>query len=605
MSRGASGGRRRFIQSCLSLPLLAAGCGLKPGGEAQSKYFPALHSLFAKEWEFRLRADPLFATSTGRMDWNDKLPEFGLAAAKRSHDFYKTLLSALDTIPIELLGGMDRVSYDVFRVEGQHNVDSFETGGYLMPVNSDSGFHMYFPRIGEEVPLENSRDYENLIARLRGWPEAVDGIIEVLREGMKRGFTPSAVTMQGIEETMAAYMSGQPRESTFLTPFKNFPAGVPAAEQPRLRAEGERAVAEAVILGYRGLYEFFVKEYLPGCRRTIAARDLPNGEDFYEREVRYYTTLSDSPEEIHETGLREVERLGGEMERAIAKTGFRGSLAEFLKFLRTDRRFYAKSAEELLWRASWIAKRMDGRLPSFFGRLPRQPYTVEAVPDAIAPKYTSGRYVPAPAGGTKAGIYWVNTYALETRPLYTQEALTLHESVPGHHLQIALAAEMEGLPPFRRFAYFSAFGEGWGLYSEYLGKEAGFYTDAYSEFGRLTYEMWRACRLVVDTGVHWKGWSRERVIDYLAARTALPMHECITEADRYISWPGQALAYKLGEITIRELRAKAERELGTRFDIRGFHDAVLANGAVPLTTLRRVIDEYIAGQPRNQAGGVP
>lgn len=567
---------------------------MKPENTEPSRYFPALHALFAKEWEFRLQADSLFATSVGRMEWNDRLPEFGMAAAKRSYDFYKTMLTALDTIPLDLLGEMDRVSYDVFRVEVQRNVDSFETGGYLMPVNSDSAFHMYFPQIGEEVPLETTQDYENLIARLRAWPRAVDGISELLREGMKQGFTPPAVTMHGFEKTISAYLEGKPKDSPFFRAFKEFPTGVPETARSRLRAEAASAIAGEVIPGYRKLYEFFVTEYLPGCRSTIAAYDLPNGRDFYEREARYYTTLSDSPSEIHEIGLREVARLQSEMKEVIASTGFRGSFAEFLELLRKDRRFYAKSAQELLWRAAWIAKQMDGRLPALFGRLPRQPYTVEPVPDAIAPKYTAGRYVPAPINGTKAGTYWVNTYALETRPLYTQEALTLHESVPGHHLQIALAAELEGLPPFRRFAYFSAFGEGWGLYAEYLGKEAGFYRDAYSEFGRLTYEIWRACRLVVDTGVHAKGWSRQQVIDYLTAHTALPLHECITETDRYISWPGQALAYKLGELTIRELRTKAEQKLATRFDLRGFHDAVLANGSIPLMTLRRVIDAYIA-----------
>lgn len=586
--------RRNALKTGIGLSLLAVSCQNRPGEPKQGDRHAALHALFAKEWEFRLRENPLFATSVGRMDWNDKLPEFGLSAAKRSYDFYKALLAELDRIPAEALGEQDRIGNDVFRVELQHNVDVFEAGGYLMPVNSDSAFHSYFPRLAEEVPLANTKDYENLISRLRAWPRAVDETVELLREGMKRGFTPPAVTMRGVERSIAAHIAEQPEKSAFHAPFERFPIGVPQSEQARIRAEGDRAILQAIIPGYRKLYEFFTTEYLPGCRQTLGAYDLPNGRDFYARELRYFTTLPADAEEIHQIGLREVARIRKEMEEVIRKTGFQGSFAQFLEFLRTDRRFYAKSPEELLRRAAWIAKRMDGQLPAFFGRLPRQPYTVEPVPDAIAPKYTSGRYVPAPYGGTKPGIYWVNTYALETRPLYTQEALTLHEAVPGHHLQIALAAEMENLPPFRRFAYFSAFGEGWGLYSELLGKEAGFYTDPYSEFGRMTYEMWRACRLVVDTGVHAKGWSRQRVIDYLAENTALPLHECTTETDRYISWPGQALAYKMGEITIRELRAKAEAKLGVQFDIRGFHDALLENGSIPLTTLRRVVDAHIA-----------
>jgi uncharacterized protein (DUF885 family) len=508
----------------------------------------------------------------------------------------------LQAIPVETLTAEDRVSYDVFQVELQRNVDSYEAGGYLMPVNSDSGFHIYFARLSEEVPLQTGKDFENYIARLRAWPRAVEQIIEVLREGLKQGFTPPAITMQGYEKTIAAHVVAKPEDSEFAKAFGAFPAGVPEGERSRLRDEGLKAIAEAAIPGYRTLFNFFVKEYLPGCRQTLAAHDLPNGKDFYAREVRYFTTLPVSADEVHQTGLREVARIRQEMEAVIRGVGFQGSFADFLRFLRTDRRFYAKTPEELLQRASWIAKRMDGKLPALFGKLPRQPYTVEPVPAAIAPKYTGGRYVNAPYGGTKPGIYWVNTYALETRPLYTQEALTLHEAVPGHHLQIALAAEMEGLPEFRRFVYFSAFGEGWGLYSELLGKEAGFYQDPYSEFGRLTYEMWRACRLVVDTGVHTMGWTRQQVIDYLAENTALPMHECITETDRYISWPGQALAYKMGEITIREMRAKAEKELGSRFDVRAFHDALLANGSVPLTTLRRVVDAHIAERRGDAAG---
>ncbi len=586
--------RRSIFQIGFGLPLLSANCGRQSSNQQQANHLPALHALFAKEWEFRLRTDPLFATSVGRMEWNDKLPELGLSAARRSYDFYKELLAELEAIPVETLGESDRISYDVFQVELQHNVDAFEAGGYLMPMNSDSAFHVYFARIVDEVPLQTTKDYENLLARLRAWPQAVDEMVELLREGVKRGFTPPAITMQGFENTIAAHVVDQPGKSVFCVAFQHFPAGVPPSEHARLRAAGESAISDSVVPGYRKLYEYFKTEYLPGCRQTLGAYDLPDGRDFYAREVRYYTTLPATPEEIHQIGLREVARIRKEMGEVIRETGFKGSFADFLRFLRTDRRFYAKTAEELLRRAAWICKRMDGQLPAFFGRLPRQPYTVEPVPDAIAPKYTSGRYVSAPYGGTKAGIYWVNTYALETRPLYTQEALTLHESVPGHHLQIALAAEMEGLPPFRQFAYFSAFGEGWGLYSELLGKEAGFYQDAYSEFGRMTYEMWRACRLVVDTGIHAKGWSRQQVIDYLADNTALALHECTTETDRYISWPGQALAYKMGEITIRELRAKAESALGTQFHIRDFHDALLENGAIPLTTLRRVVDAHIA-----------
>ncbi|HEY7159692.1 MAG TPA: DUF885 domain-containing protein, partial [Acidobacteriota bacterium] len=315
--------------------------------------------------------------------------------------------------------------------------------------------------------------------------------------------------------------------------------------------------------------------------------------------IHHFTTLNVTPAQVHETGLREVDRIQKEMADVITQTGFKGDYPAFLKFLRTDPRFYAKTGEELLKDASYIAKRMDGKLPSLFKTLPRLPYGVEPVPESYAPKYTSGRYSGPPYGSTEAGFYWVNTYALETRPLYNLEALTLHEAVPGHHLQTALASELQDVPEFRRFIYVDAFGEGWGLYSEWLGQEAGFYTDPYSNFGRLTYEMWRACRLVVDTGLHSMNWTREQAMDYMASHTALSLHEVETETDRYISWPGQALAYKTGEMKIRELRHKAESALGEKFNVREFHDAVLLNGSVTMPILERQIDEYIAKAKAN------
>jgi uncharacterized protein (DUF885 family) len=336
------------------------------------------------------------------------------------------------------------------------------------------------------------------------------------------------------------------------------------------------------------------REYVPGARATVAASSLPRGREYYAHLVKSYTTLDVTPDEVYETGRREVARIHGEMEEVIRKTGFQGNFAAFLNFLRSDKRFYAKTPDELLDRAAFIAKSMDGKLPSLFGKLPRLPYGVEPVPAHLAPKYTGGRYVPAPVGGTRAGTYWVNTYALDTRPFYTLESLTLHEAVPGHHLQIALQQELTGLPEFRRFASEGAFVEGWALYAERLGLEAGFYKDPYSDFGRLTYEMWRACRLVVDTGLHANGWSRAEALEYLENNTALSLHEVQTETDRYISWPAQALCYKMGELKIRALRREAEEALGERFDVRAFHDAVLENGAVPLSVLEEQVRAWVA-----------
>ena len=353
---------------------------------------------------------------------------------------------------------------------------------------------------------------------------------------------------------------------------------------------------EGAVVGYREFLDFFRNVYLPMARTTLGASELPDGNAYYALKIREFTTLDLTPEQIHKIGLSEVDRISGEMNLVMKQVGFQGDFPAFLVFLRTDPRFYAKTPEELLMRASRIAKRIDGKLPSLFKTLPRLPYTVEPVPADIAPKYTSGRYVGAPQGSTQPGIYWVNTYMLESRPLYNLEALTLHEAVPGHHLQIALSRELVNLPDFRRYSYISAFGEGWGLYCEWLGLEAGFYTDPYSNFGRLSYEMWRACRLVVDTGIHSKGWTRTQAIDYLASHTALPLHEVETEVDRYISWPGQALAYKLGELKINELRKRAEGALGTRFDLREFHDVVLGSGAVPLSVLEANVNRWIETQ---------
>ncbi|MCW5964931.1 MAG: DUF885 domain-containing protein [Bryobacterales bacterium] len=578
---------RIVVFSVLLLTLL--GCGSREEGDGKR-----LHALFAREWEHRLQEGPLFATSVGDHRFNDKLPDYSLEAARRSHAFYEEIARDLEAIQADRLSDEDRVSYDVFRMEVQRNLDVYETGSYLMLVNADSGFHLYFARLAEEIPLATTKDYENYIARLHAFPALADGLIETMREGIRRGMTPPAITLQGFADTAAVHVVDDPETSALFQPFRRFPATVPAAEHERLRAEGHAAVAKSIVPGYRKLHRFFEDEYLPGCRQTLAAHALPGGEDFYAREVRYFTTLPLSPEAIHGMGLREVARIRTEMDAVMRQTGFRGNFADFVLFLREDPQFYAKTPEELLRRAAWICKRMDGKLPAFFNRLPRQPYTVEPVPDAIAPKYTAGRYVEAPRSGTRPGIYWVNTYALRTRSLFALEALTLHEAVPGHHLQIALAGEAEDLPPFRRSVYFPAFGEGWALYAERLGLEAGFYTDPYSDFGRLSYEMWRACRLVVDTGVHAQGWTRQQVIDYLAANTALSLHECTTETDRYISWPGQALAYKMGELKIRELRARAEQELGSRFDLRRFHDEILRNGSVPLSTLEAIMNRYIA-----------
>jgi len=557
-----------------------------------------LHALFDKEWETRLRESPLFATSVGRHEYDDRLPSATPADLERQHAQRKDALAELLRIDRSKLPAMEMENYDIFRSQLEDAIAEHEFGDEQMPINADSGFHTDFSRLPKDVPLATVKDYENYIARLNAWPRYVREQIALMRTGLKRGMTVPRATLIGYEGTMATHVVDDATKSVFWEPFAAFPASVPASEHDRLRAAGRAAVTNGAIAGYREFLDFFTKEYFPGARATLAASELPNGSAYYKLKIREFTTLDLAPEAIHKIGLGEVDRITREMHVVMQKAGFQGDFAAFLRFLRTDPRFYAKTPDELLQYASWVAKRIDGKLPSEFKTLPRLPYTVEPVPADIAPKYTTGRYVGSPQGSTMPGIYWVNTYKLDSRPLYNLEALTLHEAVPGHHLQISLSRELENLPNFRRFSYISAFGEGWGLYSEWLGKEMGFYTDPYSDFGRLSYEMWRACRLVVDTGIHSMGWTRQQAIDYMATRTALPLHEVETEIDRYISWPGQALAYKLGELKIKELRKRAEQALGTRFDRREFHDVVLGSGAVPLNVLEANVDRWIAAQRR-------
>lgn len=572
-------------------------------GSAHGDEAARFQALVEKEWTVRLAESPLLATYVGVHTSDDRLGKATEADFARRERETRAFLEALEKIDRAALPPTDQVSYDLFGTELRDRLDSRRFGEEQLMLNADSGFHTELAQLPDQVPLATVADYENYLSRLRQFPRVFEESIALLRRGLARGMTPPRVAIAGVDATAAAHAVAKPEESVLFRPFADFPAAFPAGERERLLAAGRSAVEEAVLPSYRRFRDFLRDEYLPQSRTSLAAAELPDGREYYRYLIRHFTTLDMTPEAIHELGLQQVARIRGEMEAVKAKTGFSGDFAAFLQFLRSDPRFYAKSAEELLKEASFIAKQMDGKLPGLFHRLPRQPYGVAPVPAAMAPKYTSGRYVSAPVGGTQPGWYWVNTYALDKRPLYNLEALTFHEAVPGHHLQGALSQELEGLPQFRRFLYVDAFGEGWGLYSEWLGIEAGFYTDPYRDFGRLGYEAWRASRLVVDTGIHAFGWSRERAIDYLAANTTLPLHEVETEIDRYISWPGQALCYYLGFMKIRELRERGEKALGVEFDVRDFHDAVLANGALSLPALERQIDDFIAR--RREASGSP
>ena len=484
----------------------------------------------------------------------------------------------------------DRINAQILEDQLQNDVDLYRFKDYYLPITAESGFHAYITSI-TQGKFNTLEDYRHYIAKLNALSTYFAQQTHWLKQGLAEGITPPKVTLNGFEDSISSYIVPV-EKSGYLKPFTQYPSYFTEAQKAQLTQEGHALVEQKVLPLYQKFYDFMTKEYIPNARENIAASSLPNGAEFYENRVRYYTTLGMTSAQVHELGLKEVQRIRQEMEQIIASVGFKGSFADFLHFLRTDPQFYTTSAEQLLKEAAFIAKKADAMLPKYFGKLPRKTYGIAPVPAEIAPKYTTGRYSGSNSDD-EPGYYWVNTYALDKRPLYELEALTLHEAVPGHHLQISLNSELTSLPDFRRYGYISTFGEGWGLYCEYLGLEAGFYQDPYSNFGRLTYEMWRAARLVVDTGMHTQGWSRQQAIDFMASNTALSLHNVTTEIDRYISWPGQALSYKIGELTIKRLRAKAEQDLGDKFDIRAFHDAVLENGSVPMSILEQQINDFI------------
>jgi len=475
----------------------------------------------------------------------------------------------------------------------KNQLDSYRYKEHYMPLTAESGFHHWIANIIEQVNFSSTQDYQDYLSKLSAIPTYFDQQIAWMDLGIKAGITQPKAALVGFEQSIAAYIVDDVSQSEYYQPFENISKHVPLATQKELQQTAKRILQMQVIPAYQRFYHYMDKQYIPNARENIAATSIPNGKGYYQNRVEHFTTLALTIDEIHQQGLTEVKRIRKQMNTIIKQLDFDGGFAEFIDFLRTDEQFYAKTPEGLLKEAAFIAKKMDAKLPSLFKTLPRTPYGVIAVPASIAPKYTTGRY-SGPARDDQAGNYWVNTYRLDRRPLYVLPALTLHEAVPGHHLQGSIAKEMKNVPQFRTRTYISAFGEGWGLYAEYLGIEAGIYQTPYQNFGRLTYEMWRACRLVIDTGIHAKGWSRQQAINYLANNSALSLHNVTTEVDRYISWPGQALSYKIGELTIKRLRAKAEATLAKNFNLRAFHDQILMNGSMPLSMLEKIIDNYIA-----------
>ncbi len=582
---------------CLLVCALATACCLMPQCSfAVTTMDERFTALVDEIWEFDVRENPLFATSTGDHRFNDRLPTVSVAESERRNQARQQFLAQLKSLDRQRLSTTEQMNFDILLRQLNDDLTEFDFQRHLLPITQRGGFHINFPELPKDVPLKTTADYENYAARLRAFDEYTDGHIELMRAGIAAGQTLPAVVLEGWGKTIDAQIVERPTQSLLYAPCKEFPSTLPEGEHRRLQREISEAITESVVPGYRRFREFMAKEYVPEARGSLGASALPRGRDFYRHRVRRFTTLDITPEEIHKIGLAEVKRIRGEMDTIIRRVEFAGDFAAFTKFLREDPQFYAETEEELLQAVAYTLKKMDGELPTLFGRLPRTPYGLRRVPDYIAPQTTAAYYQRPSGDGTRAGFYYMNVYNLKSRPLYTVAALSLHEAVPGHHLQLALQQEIESLPNFRRFSGFTAFVEGWALYAERLGLEAGFYEDPYSDFGRLTMEIWRACRLVVDTGIHYFGWSREQAIAYMTDNSALSEHNIRSEVDRYISWPGQALAYKMGELKIRELRTMAEERLGERFDLRAFHDMLLGSGAVPLDVLEANVKAWVEGQ---------
>ena len=537
----------------------------------------------------------VIANYENRKGYDEKQYPLGLFTKeyyKNEAEYAQKTIDTLSKIAIENLTETENISLELLKFTLQENIDFYKFEAYLNPLLSDSGFHTSLPY--EVRSFSTHQEFVDYLNKLNAFPTFVEQHLVLMREGLEKGISQPKIIFNDFEDTYDSQIVANFEDSFYYSPFKQLPSNISVQQKDSLLTAAKTVIVEKVIPQFKVIKAFFEDEYFVKTRADGGVSNQKNGTVYYQNRVNYYTTSKISSEEVHQIGLREVARIKTEMQKIIEEVNFKGSFDEFLTFLRTDEQFYAKTGDDLLKEARNIAKKIDAQLPRYFITLPRKPYGVAPVPEVIAPKYTGGRYNPPGKDSTEPGYYWVNTYNLKSRPLYVLPALTLHEAVPGHHLQISLSNELgKNFPKFRRELYLSAYGEGWGLYAEFLGNELGIYETPYENFGKYTYEMWRACRLVVDTGIHSKNWTREQAVDYLKSNTALSVHEVNTEIDRYISWPGQALSYKIGELKIRELRKKAEKELGPKFDIREFHEIILAEGTVTLSILEKRILNYI------------
>jgi len=566
----------------LLIAVVVGALACSPGASHASDADARFRAIYTSEWTWR--DDQFPDNEDAQKPIQDHLPRVDPDTQAMRLRTWQDTLRKVDAIPRTELSAAEQLNYDVYRPQIEALIESQQFREFEMPANSDSTFWTDLGYTARR-PFRSLEDYRNWIAQMKDVPRYYREQMDEMRRGLRRGFTPPRVTLTGRDASITAVTDAAPQDSLFYTPFKDMP-GIAQADQVALRAQALSTIRESVLPAYRELLQFMRTEYVPGTRTTLAAYDLPDGRAYYRSKIREFTTVDRDPDSIHAFGEAEVARLHAQMLAVMKDSGFTGDFPAFLAFLRTDPRFYAKTPEELLMRAAWIAKKFDGKASQFFGRLPRARFAIEPVPADLAPYYTAGRGGP--------GLYLVNTYDLPSRPLYNLTALTLHESAPGHAFQLPLALEHKQQPEFRQHTYLSAYGEGWALYCERLGEEMGMYETPYDRFGMLNYQIWRAARLVVDTGIHSQGWSRDRAITYFRDYTALPEHEIQTEVDRYIAWPAQALSYYLGETAILEARTKAEKALGRRFNVRAFHDTVLELGSVPLPVLTARMDRFIA-----------
>ena len=549
-------------------------------------------NIMAEHWQATLASNPTFATNVGVRDYDDKLSDPSMDAYDQFVEQAKDFLRQLDDLDKASLSDDNQLNYSLLELDLNNDIEAAQFGGKYLIINNRSGPHLTLTAMSGRLPFFTEADYQSYLQRLSAIPEYLDKATGRVRSGLDAGWVQPCEPMQGYEQSIQTHMVEDVNDSVFLKPFDNQPAVIDDEQFATMKVSAEAIINKAILPALSKFNDFYKEEYAPKCRQEVGTDSMPGGEEYYQHRVKMFTTTSRTADEIHQIGLSEVARIKAEMLEVIQQAEFDGSFEEWLVYLRDNPDFYPKTAEQRMQVTAAITKKMDGELPKLFGKLPRMPYGLKEIPLDIAEKTTTA-YYNSPAGdGSRAGFYFVNTTLLHTRPLYQLEALSLHEAVPGHHLQIALAQELD-MPNFRRYGGQTVFVEGWGLYAERLGLEVGFYQTPYTNFGRLSYEMWRACRLVVDTGIHSKGWSRQQAIDYMAENSGLSMNNITSEVDRYISWPGQALAYKTGELKIRELRTRAEQALGKQFDVRRFHDKVLENGALPLSILEEIIDQWI------------